>query len=123
MKFVVPELRSAFSGQLAAANIPFHALNMWLVPAAELVVGGLFSLGLLARLASLASAGMMLVATYVHLVVHDPALFPLQPEAPIIPILTILGCLYVAWRGGGSWSLDLRDAQAQSVGHEPVHVA
>lgn len=123
MKFAVPELRAAFSGQLAAAGIPFHALNMWLVPAAELVVGALFSLGLLARLASLASAGMMVVATYVHLVVHDPALFPLQPEAPIIPILTILGCLYVAWRGSGSWSLDLRDAHAQGMRHEPARIA
>lgn len=123
MKFVVPELRSAFSGQLAAANIPFHALNMWLVPAAEIVVSALFSLGLLARLASLASVGMMIVATYVHLVVHDPTLFPLQPEAPIVPILTIFGCLYVTWRGSGSWSLDLRDTAATAVRREAAHIA
>lgn len=56
MKFVVPELRAAFSGQLVAASIPFHALNIWLVPAAELVVGALFSLGLLARRAHPESA-------------------------------------------------------------------
>jgi uncharacterized membrane protein YphA (DoxX/SURF4 family) len=109
MKFAVPVLRTAFSGQLTAAGIPFHALTMWLVPAVEIGVGVLFSLGLLARLASLAAVVMMTIATYVHLVVDDPALFPLQPEAPIIPIFTIALCLYLARSGSGSWSLDLRD--------------
>ena len=35
MKFGVPELHLAFSGQLEAAGIPFHSLNMWAVPATE----------------------------------------------------------------------------------------
>ena len=30
MKFAVPDLRAAFSGQLTAAGIPFHLLNMGL---------------------------------------------------------------------------------------------
>lgn len=108
MKFAVPDLRAAFSGQLTAAGIPFHSLNLWLVPAVEIAVGALFLLGLLSRLASLAAIVMMLVATYVHLVVDDPALFPLQPEEPIIPALVIALCLYLFWTGSGSRSLDLR---------------
>ncbi len=28
-----------------------------------------------------------------------------------------------AWRGSGSWSLDLRDAHAQGMRHKPAHVA
>lgn len=112
MKFVVPELREAFSGQLTAAGIPFHALNMWVVPAAEIGVGVLFVLGFLSRLASLAMIVMMAVATYVHLVVDDPALFPLQPEEPIIPALAIALGLYVLWAGSGPWSLDLRGGSA-----------
>jgi putative oxidoreductase len=112
MKFAVPELREAFSGQLAAAGIPFHTLNMWLVPAVEIGVGVLFILGFLSRLASLAAMVMMGVATYVHLIVNDPALFPLQPEAPIIPAIVIALCLSILWIGSGSWSLDLRGTEA-----------
>jgi len=49
MKFAVPDLRAAFSGQLSAAGIPFHSLNMWVVPAAEIGVGIFFILGFLSR--------------------------------------------------------------------------
>ena len=107
MKFTVPDLRAAFSGQLTAAGIPFHSLNMWVVPATEIGVGVLFILGLLSRLASIIAIVLMVVATYVHLVVDNPMLFPLQPEKPIIPIITIALCLYLLWTGSGSWSLDL----------------
>ncbi len=112
MKFAVPELRSAFSGQLTAAGIPFHSLNMWVVPAAEIGIGVLFILGFLSRLASLFAIGTMVVASYVHLVVDDPALFPLQPDQPIIPAITIALCLYLIGIGSGSWSLDLRGRPA-----------
>ncbi len=108
MKFAVPDLRAAFSGQLTAAAIPFHSLNMWVVPAVEIGVGVFFILGFLSRLASLAAIVMMAVATYVHLVVDDPALFPLQPESPIIPLIAIALCVSVLRVGSGSWSLDLR---------------
>jgi uncharacterized membrane protein YphA (DoxX/SURF4 family) len=108
MKFAIPDLRAAFSGQLTAAGIPFHSLNMWVVPAAEIGVGTLFLLGFLSRLASISAIVMMVVATYVHLVVNDPTLFPLQPEEPIIPIAAIALCIYILWIGSGSWSFDLR---------------
>jgi uncharacterized membrane protein YphA (DoxX/SURF4 family) len=108
MKFAVPDLRAAFSGQLSAAGIPFHSLNMWVVPAAEIGVGIFFILGFLSRIASLFAIVMMVVATYVHLVVDDPGLFPLQPKEPIIPTIAIALCLYLLWSGSGSWSLDLR---------------
>ncbi len=112
MKVAIPDLRAAFSGQLTAAGIPFHSLNMWVVPAAEIGLGVAFILGLLSRLASLSAIVMMVVATYVHLVVDDPTLFPLQPEAPIIPTIAIVLCLYLLWTGSGSWSLDLRGTPA-----------
>ncbi len=113
MKFAVPDLRVAFSDQLTAAAIPFHSLNMWVVPAVEIGVGVFFILGFLSRLASLAAIVMMAAATYVHLVVDDPALFPLQPESPIIPIIAMTLCVHVLWVGSGSWSLDLRSKPAE----------
>jgi putative oxidoreductase len=108
MKFAVLPLRAAFSGQLAEANIPFQSLNLWFVPAVEIGVGILFILGFLSRLASVAAIVIMMVATYVHLIVQDPRLFPLQPQEPIIPIIVLGACLYLLWIGSGSWSLDLR---------------
>jgi len=107
MKLFVPELRAAFSGQLTAAAIPAHSLNMWIVPLAETGMGLALIAGFHSRLASLAAMGMMVVATYVHVVVHDPELFPLQPEAPIIPLIALVLCGWVLWAGGGSWSVDL----------------
>ncbi|MBI2819168.1 MAG: hypothetical protein HYX73_04245 [Acidobacteria bacterium] len=57
---------------------------------------------------SLSAIVMMVVATYVHLVVDNRTLFPLQLEKPIIPTIAIALCLYPLWIGSGSWSLDLR---------------
>jgi len=49
----------------------------------------------------------MVVATYVHIIVNDPSLFPLQPHKPIIPIMVILMSIFILSRGAGAWSLDL----------------
>jgi hypothetical protein len=54
---------------------------------------------------------MMLVATYVHLVVDNPDLFPLQPEEPIIPLVSIAVAAYIVWCGGGAWSMDLKSSE------------
>ncbi len=108
MKLFVPMLGEAFSGQLLAANIPFYALNVRIVPVAEVVVGVLLLLGFFSRIVALVVISMMLLATYVHLVVDNPALFPLQPEEPIIPLVSIAVAAYIVWRGGGAWSLDLK---------------
>ena len=108
MKLFVPVLGQAFSGQLIAANIPFYTFNVWFVPITEVVVGALLLLGLFSRIGSLVAINMMLVAAYVHLVVDNPALFPLQPEEPIIPLIALALGAYVLWRGGGAWSIDLR---------------
>jgi uncharacterized membrane protein YphA (DoxX/SURF4 family) len=108
----VPSLRAAFSGQLTEAALPFHSLNMWFVPFVEVVVGAMFLIGFFGRAASVVAIPMMAVATYVHVVVHDPNLFPLQPKAPIIPLVTVALCLYVLWAGSGSWSSDWRSRDA-----------
>ena len=108
MKLLVPTLGAAFAGQLAAANLPFQELSRWLVPFTELAVGGVLLVGAFARLAALVVVGIMIVATYVHLQVDDPALFPLQPTEPIIPLVALVMCAWVLWKGAGSWSADLK---------------
>ena len=108
MKLAVPSLGLAFSGQLQAAGIPFHEFNMWFVPCIEIFVGAVLLAGVLSRLGALMVVGLMTVATYVHLVVDDPTLFPLQPEEPIIPIVVVSLCVYLIFVGGGSWSWDLK---------------
>ena len=108
MKLLVPMLAAAWSGQLLAANIPLYTLSRWTVPLIELGVGLVLVLGLFARPAAVVVIGIMTVATYVHLVVDDPSLFPLQPSEPIIPLVVMLVSAYLLWRGAGAWSLDLK---------------
>ena len=108
MKLVVPTLADAWSGQLLAAELPFYALSLWSVPFVEMGVGALLLVGAYARLAGIVVVGIMSVATYVHVVVDDPSLFPLQPSEPIIPIVVVVMTGYLLWRGAGAWSSDLR---------------
>lgn len=112
MKLTVPMLAAAWSGQLLAAHLPFYDLTRWTVPFLELAIGALLLAGAYARLAAALVIAIMAVATYVHLVVDDPSLFPLQPTAPIIPLAVIAMSAYVLWKGGGAWSLDLRASGA-----------
>lgn len=112
MKFLVPVLADAWSGQLVAADIPLYTISRWSVPFLEIAVGLALGVGFFVRLAGLVVVGIMIVATYVHLVVDDPSLFPLQPSAPVIPLFVIAAATYVVWRGAGAWSLDLRASQA-----------
>ncbi len=107
MKLVVPVLAEAWSGQLLAAGLPFYSLTRWMVPFLEMFLGVALLLGAFARVAVLVVTCIMVVATYVHLVVDDPLLFPLQPSEPIIPIVVIAASGYILWRGAGGWSLDL----------------
>ncbi len=108
MKLVVPSLGEAFAGQLAAANIPLQDLNRWAVPFIEIGVGGALLIGFYTRIATVFVFSIMIVGTYVHLVVDDPSLFPLQPEEPIIPAVVMILSAYVLLRGGGSGSSDLK---------------
>ncbi len=108
MKLVVPMLADAWSGQLLAANLPLYTLTRWTVPFIEIALGGILLAGLFARVASVAVVGIMIVATYTHLVVNDPTLFPLQPSEPVIPIVVIAMSALILWRGAGAWSLDRR---------------
>ena len=112
MKYTVPMLWEAWSGQLLAGSIPLYEFNRYLIPAVEIIIGLLLIVGLYSRPASVIMIGMMIVATYVHIVADDPALFPLQPHQPVIPLTAIAMGVYVLLKGGGSWSRDLRDTRS-----------
>ena len=81
------------------------------VPFIEIGVGGALLIGFYTRIATLLVFNIMIVATYVHMVVNDPTLFPLQPEEPIIPVVVMILSIYVLLRGGGSGSVDLRASE------------
>ena len=105
MKFTVPMLRAAWAGQLRLARLPFFKPTFWLLPIVELTVGTLLILGVGTRPAAAVVLLMMLGATYVHIVVDDPSVFPLQPNAPIIPVVVIGLTIYVLVGGTGAWSV------------------
>lgn len=115
MKFSVPMLWEVWSGQLSAANLPLQTLNLWLVPIVELTAGTLLVMGVYARANALVVIGMMVVAIYVHLVVAEPSLFPLQPREPVVPATVLAMAIVVLWRGAGAWSVD-RLAAAEADG-------
>jgi len=108
---LVPMLAEAWSGQLIAADLPIYTISRWSVPFIEIAVGLALGFGFIVRLAALVVVCIMTVATYVHLVVADSSLFPLQPTAPVIPLIVIGVSIYLVWRGAGAWSSDLRSSQ------------
>ena len=112
MKLLIPMLAEAWSGQLLAANIPLYTVSLWTVPFLEIAGGIVLAVGAFVRPAAVMMIGIMVVATYVHQVVDDPSLFPLQPSEPIIPLIVIVMSLYILWQGAGAWSLDLRATRA-----------
>lgn len=108
MKLLLPAFADAWSGQLLAANLPLYSFTVWAVPIIEVLLGISLASGLFARPAALVVVGFMIVATYVHIVVDDPSLFPAQPSEPIIPLVVIALSGYLFWKGAGAWSLDLK---------------
>ncbi len=86
--------QSAWSGQLRLARLPFYNLTFWLLPVVELTVGTSLILGVWTRPAAGVVLLMMLGATCVHIVVDDPSVFPLQPNAPIVPVVVIVLTIY-----------------------------
>jgi uncharacterized membrane protein YphA (DoxX/SURF4 family) len=110
LKVAVPSLGDAFSGQLIAAGIPLYAVSLYTVPITEMVLGVTLVFGLHSRVSAAVAAMIMVVAAYVHVVADDPALFPLQPVEPIGPLVLLLMLSYLLWKGGGAWSMDLREA-------------
>ena len=108
MKLIVPQLAEAWAGQLLAAQVPFYEISRWSVPFLELILGLILAVGFFARPGVVVVIGIMIVATYVHSVVDNPSLFPLQPKEPIIPIIVIVMSIFILWRGAGAWSRDLK---------------
>jgi uncharacterized membrane protein YphA (DoxX/SURF4 family) len=108
LKVIVPSLGEAFFGQLVAANIPLPGFVRLTFPVIEMLLGILLLVGFHARISASAAAVSMVVATYVHIAIDDPSLFPLQPVEPIGPLVLLAVLIYTLIRGGGAWSLDLK---------------
>lgn len=106
-KLLVPEFTVAFQDQLRAAGFPLIQHLRVAVPILELIIGYGLLVGKFTRFCALVSITLMGVATYVHLQITDPALFPYQPLIPVIPVIMIalLSVLFVM--GAGTWSKDL----------------
>ena len=113
MKLLVPELSEAWSGQLVAADIPMYTISRWSVPFVELLLGVVLAVGLFVRPAAAVVVAIMAVATYVHVIVDDPSLFPLQPSEPVIPLVVTGMAAILLWRGAGAWSMDLKSTRQE----------
>lgn len=96
LTFFVPDLRAAFAEQLGAAGIPLQRMTFFVIPALEATAGVMLMGRVLTRIASLATIIVMGLVTYLHLMVSDPVVFPLQFGLPLIPIVSLVlaGFLY-----------------------------
>ena len=90
------------------AGIPFIAFIFWFVPIMETVLGVLLLKGTYSRLAASAIIPIMLTAFYVHIAVDNPALFPLQLELPVVPVIVIFMAVVILKYGSGARSEDLK---------------
>ena len=95
MKLVVPRLRTAWGDQLDQAGLPFRDVTYHVFPIVEIGVGATLMAGWFARAGPAAVISMMSDATYVHMVVDDAEVFPLQPKKPVIPVGVIGLAVYV----------------------------
>ncbi len=111
MKLAFADFGTAWSIQLIEAEIPLYTLNYWFVPIFEISLGIVLILGYYARIGALMVLPVMLVATYVHLTVNNPAAFPAQPQEPFIPVAVFIMALIVIKKGGGNWSMDLKSSK------------
>lgn len=106
MKISDLTLWEAWSAQLSQAYIPFYELTRQVVPFVEMLTGAMLLVGFFTRIWLLVVIGMMIAASYVHIVVDDPRLFPLQPHEPVVPLAILALAGYVLIKGAGVWSLD-----------------
>lgn len=109
MKLTLADFSEAWSIQLLEAEIPFYTLNFWFVPVFEILLGIILLIGYYSRIGALMVLPVMLVAMYVHLTVSNPAAFPAQPQEPYMPIAVIIMALFIIVKGGGNWSMDLKE--------------
>ena len=106
MKISDLTLWEAWSAQLSQAYIPFYELTRQVVPFIEMLTGAMLLVGFFTRIWLLVVIAIMIAASYVHIVVDDPNLFPLQPHEPVVPLAILALAGYVLIKGAGVWSLD-----------------
>ncbi|MCH7878492.1 MAG: DoxX family protein [candidate division Zixibacteria bacterium] len=106
MKISDLTLWEAWSAQLSQAYIPFYELTRQVVPFVEMLTGAMLLVGFFTRIWLLIVIAIMIAASYVHIVVDDPNLFPLQPHEPVVPLAILALAGYVLIKGAGVWSLD-----------------
>lgn len=95
MKLVVSSLRSAWGAQLEQARLPLRDVTYHAFPIVEIDVGTTLIAGVFPTAGAVIVISMMAGATYVHAVVDDPDVFPLQPKKPLIPLVVIGLGLYI----------------------------
>lgn len=113
MKISDLTLWEAWSAQLSQAYIPFYELTRQVVPFVEMLTGAMLLVGFFTRIWLLVVIGLMIAASYVHIVVDDPNLFPLQPHEPVVPLALIALAGYVIIKGAGVLSLDGKASQTK----------
>ena len=108
-KLLVPFMVAAFNEQLKATGVPvdFRSTLSLMFPILEIIIGYFLLIGKHTRFWSVIAMGVSCFGIYVHLRIDDPALFPFQLSAPVIPITLMALSAVLFVMGAGMWSKDL----------------
>lgn len=90
--------------------------QMWIGAGLELVCGLLIMVGLFTHLASFLASGTMAVA-YIQFhwkFAMDSRFFPVVNQGELAVVYAFL-FLYIACKGGGTWSIDARQARGRNA--------
>jgi len=100
--------------------LPEPWTQMWIGGVLEAVGGALIVLGLLTRPTAFILAGEMAVAYFQF---HHPQTFWPTGNAGVPAVMYCFFFLYLAFAGGGAWSLDAVIARSRGAGRVGVHRA
>lgn len=105
---------------LEAAGIPMASINAIIAPIMEVLAGLLLLSGAFARVGGVLAVMTMLGALYTHIKIPSDGWpeangGPQEPQfMMVIATIALLGGAYVALRGGGAWSVDLKSTTDSS---------
>lgn len=101
---------------LEAAGIPMPGIGAIVAPIMEILAGLLLLSGAFARIGGVLAIMTMAGAIFTHIKIPSDG-WPMENDGPdepqfmmVIAIVALLCGAYVALRGGGAWSLDLKSA-------------
>ncbi|MFN4260308.1 MAG: DoxX family protein [Gemmataceae bacterium] len=90
---------------LVVSEFPMVEVNVYLAPTLEVIAGLSMLVGFYVRIGGILGVAIMIPAIIATAKLQEMADAPHVPSI-LIPIVILLACLLLIWRGAGDWSVD-----------------